>query len=193
MEQSKLSKVLEAVLFSAGDSVSADKLCSVLDIAKDELEKLALELSDFYDYERRGVKLIRLNERYQLVSRPEYASYVRSVLESGKPPVLSQSSMEVLAIIAYKQPTTRAYVEQVRGVDSSYTISSLAEKGLVEPCGRLDVPGRPLLYKTTEKFLRSFGLSNIEQLPYVDGFSLDNSGEQLFLESPLEVCAEGKA
>ncbi|MEA4921317.1 MAG: SMC-Scp complex subunit ScpB [Clostridiaceae bacterium] len=193
MEQSKLSKVLEAVLFAAGDSVSSDKLCAVLGIEKDEIQKLASELSDLYDYERRGVKLLKLNERYQLVSRPEYSSYVRAVLESGKPPVLSQSSMEVLAIIAYRQPTTRAYVEQIRGVDSSYTISSLTEKGIIEPCGRLDVPGRPLLYKTTEKFLRTFGLSNIEQLPYVDGLSLDNNGEQLFFEESLKVCAEEKA
>ena len=174
---------LEAILFAAGDSMPAEKLCAVLEIDRSTLESWASQLADEYDYNMRGMRLVRLNDRYQLVSRQEYAEPVRKALESGRPPVLSQSALEVLAIIAYKQPVTRAYIDQVRGIASSHTVAGLAEKGLIESCGRLDVPGRPNLYVTTEKFLRSFGLSDLEQLPYVEGFEIEHGSEQLSLEA----------
>lgn len=173
---------LEAILFAAGDSMPAEKLCAVLNIDRQALEACVSELADFYDYNMRGMRLVRLDDRYQLVSRAEYADVVRKALESGRPPVLSQSALEVLAIIAYKQPVTRAYIDQVRGVDSGHTVASLADKGLIESCGRLDVPGRPNLYATTEKFLRSFGLSDLEQLPYIEGFEVEHGSEQLALQ-----------
>lgn len=174
---------LEAVLFAAGDSVPADKLCQVLELSREELEGYLAELAGQYDYERRGIRLVRLDDRYQLVSRADYAGYVRRVLESGRPPVLSASALEVLAIVAYKQPVTRTYIDRVRGVDSGHTVASLTDKGLIESCGRLDVPGRPNLYGTTEKFLRSFGLSDLEQLPYIEGFEVEHGAEQLTLEA----------
>lgn len=181
MEQNKLY-ALEAILFASGDPISADRLCEVLSVDKEELAELVSNLSDFYEFERRGIKLIRLDDKYQLVSRPEYSEYVRLALESGKPAMLSASAMEVLAIIAYKQPVTRAYVEQVRGVDSSYTINSLSDKGMIESCGRLDVPGRPVLYRTSEKFLRSFGLSGLDQLPFIENFNIAAMDPQLTME-----------
>ena len=144
-ELNELECTLEAVLFAAGDSVSEGKLCSVLQIDKGALEVAASELADYYDFNRRGIRLLHLDDRYQLASRGDYASAVRGVLETRKPQNLTPSALEVLAIVAYKQPVTKTYIEQVRGVDSTYTVNSLAEKGLLEDCGRLDVPGRPIL------------------------------------------------
>ena len=127
-ELNELECTLEAVLFAAGDSVSEGKLCAVLQIDKGALEEAARELADYYDFNRRGIRLLHLDDRYQLASRGEYASAVRGVLETRKPQNLTPSALEVLAIVAYKQPVTKTYIEQVRGVDSTYTVSSLAEK-----------------------------------------------------------------
>lgn len=183
-ELTELECTLEAVLFAAGDSVSEGKLCAVLQIDKGALEAAAQELADYYDFNRRGIRLLHLDDRYQLASRGDYASAVRGVLETRKPQNLTPSALEVLAIVAYKQPVTKTYIEQVRGVDSTYTVNSLAEKGLIEDCGRLDVPGRPILYRTTESFLRSFGLSSVSQLPSLDSFG-DEDNQQLMI-SELE-------
>lgn len=186
MEFHELTCTLEAVLFASGDSMSENKLCAVLGVDKDKLREAARELADYYDYERRGIRLLRLDDRYQLSSRADYAQQVRNALETRRPPQLSASALEVLAIVAYRQPTTKAYVEQVRGVSSDYTIASLAEKGLLEDCGRLDVPGRPILYRTTERFLRTFGLNALSQLPTLDVLSGDGP-EQLTLEDTAEA------
>ena len=166
----ELACALEAVLFASGDSVSEGKLCAVLQTEKQTLRTAAQNLADYYDFNRRGLKLLRLDDRYQLASRADYAQMVRSALETRKPQSLTPAALEVLAIVAYKQPVTKIYIEQVRGVDSTYTLSSLVDKGLVEDCGRLDVPGRPILYQTTEVFLRSFGLSSVNQLPALESF-----------------------
>jgi len=176
MRDSELICALEAILFASGDPVAAGRLCDALNITKETLGYLALELAGQYDRDKRGIKLIQLGDKYQLVSRPDYAGYVRRAIESGKPTMLSSTAMEVLAIVAYKQPVTKAYIEQIRGVDSTYTISSLLDKGMIENCGKLDVPGRPLLYRTSEKFLRSFGLSGMDQLPYIEGLELGPEG-----------------
>ena len=179
---------LEAVLFASGESVSEGKLCAVLGVTREELREAARELADHYDFERRGIRLLRLDDRYQLCSRADYAPQVRAALETRRPQQLSQSALEVLAIVAYKQPTTKAYIEQVRGVDSSYTVGSLADKDLIEDCGRLDVPGRPILYRTTERFLRVFGLSALNQLPTLESLTGDDP-EQLTLDTARELEA----
>ena len=189
MEENKLLYALEAILFASGDPVPADRLCAALDIERPALDELFFKLSGEYDRMNRGIRLIRLGDKLQMVSRPEYSAFIRAALESGKAPMLSPAAMEVLAIIAYKQPVTRAYIEQVRGVDSSYTISSLLDKGMIENCGRLDVPGRPALYRTSEKFLRSFVLTSVEQLPYIEGFDLGEPDGQMTLDS-LEADGE---
>ena len=115
--------------------------------------------------EGRGIRILRLDDKLQMCSAPEYASYISKALEQRKPPMLSQSALETLAVVAYFQPVTRAYIDQVRGVDSSYTVGVLTQRGLIEPCGKLDVPGRPSVFRTTDVFLRTMGISELSQLP----------------------------
>lgn len=189
-ELHELECALEAVLFAAGDSVSEGKLCAVLQTDKATLRNAAQNLGDYYDFNRRGIKLLRLDDRYQLASRADYAQMVRNTLETRKPQNLTPSALEVLAIIAYKQPVTKTYIEQVRGVDSAYTLSSLVDKGLVADCGRLDVPGRPILYQTTETFLRAFGLSSVSQLPALESFG-EQDPQQMTLNELEERQDDG--
>lgn len=160
-----ISSAIEAILFAAGESVPLARLSLILDTDEAELGRVAAELSERYEREQRGMRILRLGNKLQMCSAPEYAPFIAKTLEQRKPPMLSQSALETLAIVAYFQPVTRAYVEQLRGVDSSYSISSLADKGLIEPCGRLDVPGRPTLFRTTDAFLRTMGVSELSQLP----------------------------
>ena len=189
-ELHELECALEAVLFAAGDSVSEGKLCAVLQTDKATLRNAAQNLGDYYDFNRRGIKLLRLDDRYQLASRADYAQMVRNTLETRKPQNLTPAAPEVLAIIAYKQPVTKTYIEQVRGVDSAYTLSSLVDKGLVADCGRLDVPGRPILYQTTETFLRAFGLSSVSQLPALESFG-EQDPQQMTLNELEERLDDG--
>ena len=165
MELKELQAALEGILFASGEPVAAERLCTGLDIDRQTLDQVAQHLMDEYSFQRRGIRLVKLDSSYQLCSAPEYADYIRKTLESRKPAKLSQSALEVLAVIAYYQPTTRAYVDQIRGVDSSYTVGLLLERELIEECGRLAVPGRPILYRTTKNFLRSFNLTTLEELP----------------------------
>ncbi len=185
MELKEIEAAMEAILFAAGDPVSVERLCLTLDIDKPTAEAVAQRLADQYSFERRGIRLVRMENAYQLCSAPEYAEAVRRALESRKPARLSQPALEVLAIVAYFQPTTRAYVDQVRGVDSSYTMGLLVERELIEECGRLAVPGRPTLFRTTQTFLRSFGLSSLEELPELPSSSPEDG--QITLEMQAEV------
>lgn len=190
MEQNELTHVLEAVLFAAGEPVRLEKLCDALEAGPEQVSRAAQALADEYDFGRRGIKLVRLEGSYQLCSRGEYGEAVRRVLETRRAALLSAAALEVLAVIAYCQPTTKTYVEQVRGVDSAYTVNSLCDKGLIEECGRLDVPGKPALFRTTPAFLRAFGLSSLTELPELDAFGrqaaqlLAPPAEQLELENP---------
>ena len=156
---------IEAILFAAGDGVPAERIALVLAIETGEVFDAAKRLSDEYSFNQRGIRLIRTDDKLQLVSAPEYADEVIHALERRRPPRLSQTSLEVLAICAYFQPVTRAYVEQVRGVDSSYTMGRLLEQALIEKCGNLDVPGRPSIYRTTDGFLRTMGITSLTELP----------------------------
>ncbi|NLD87736.1 MAG: SMC-Scp complex subunit ScpB [Clostridiales bacterium] len=158
-------RIVEAILFSAGDSVPVGRLAIGAGCEEDKIREICEELRDQLDYERRGVRIIRIQDSYRMVSASEHAQSIYKALETRKPPSLTQTALEVLAIVAYKQPVTRAYIEQVRGVDSSYTVGSLVDKGLIREAGRLDVPGRPILYETTEEFLRVFDLSELHELP----------------------------
>ena len=185
MELKELQSALEGVLFAAGEPVSVERLCLGLEVDRPTLDAVAQRLMDQYSYERRGLRLLRLDASYQLCSAPEYADYVRKTLESRKPARLSQPALEVLAIIAYYQPVTRAYVDQVRGVDSAYTMGLLLERELIEEAGRLSVPGRPMQFRTTKNFLRSFGMSSLEELPELPGSSQEGSQLTLELEASL--------
>ena len=156
---------IEAILFAAGESVPVARLSLILGVGEEEIVAAARELQDKYESEQRGMRILRLDDRLQMCSAPEFAPYISKVLEQRKPPMLSQPALETLAVVAYFQPVTRAYVEQVRGVDSSYTVSALCERGLIEECGRLEVPGRPAIFRTTDVFLRTMGISSLAELP----------------------------
>ena len=165
----ELEAAIEGILFASGEPVNIDRICLALKLDKDTAEMLLRRLEDHYAYDRRGVRLVRMENAYQLCSAPDYADAIRKAFEIRKSAKLSQPALEVLTIIAYYQPTTRAYVDQVRGVDSSYTMGLLQERGLIEECGRLQVPGRPHLYRTTKEFLRVFHISSLEELPEMPG------------------------
>lgn len=174
-----ISSAIEAILFAAGDSVPVARLSLILEVYEGEIENAAAALAEKYEAEGRGIRLLRLEDKLQLCSAPEYASYITKTLEQRKPPMLSQSALEALAIVAYFQPVTRAYIDQVRGVDSSYTVGILLQRGLIEACGKLDVPGRPALLRTTDVFLRTMGISALSQLPPLPDMTSGDGIEKL--------------
>ena len=157
MEMKEIESAIEAILFASGEPVHVDRICVAMEMDRPTVEKVLQKLMDYYAYERRGIRLLRIEDSWQLCSSPDYADVIRKAFEIRKPAKLSQPALEVLTIIAYYQPTTRAYVDQIRGVDSSYTMGLLQERKLIEECGRLQVPGRPRLYRTTKQFLRASG------------------------------------
>ena len=179
MDIIELSPALEAVLFASGEPVPVARLSLVFGVPEEDIRVTADKLGEYYEKNRRGIRLLRLGGSLQLCSAPEHAKLIARVIEHRAAPKLSPSALEALAVIAYFQPVTRAYVEQVRGVDSSYTVSSLAEKGLIEPAGRLDAPGRPTLYRTTEAFLRVMGISSLDELPTLPDMSEADGLEKL--------------
>lgn len=172
MTEKQCIAALEAILFASGEPVEIDSLCTALESDRAVVCGLLNALGDRLEAEDRGIRLVYLETKAQLCTKQDYAGQIRAALETRKTPVLSPTAMEVLAIIAYRQPVTKSYIEQVRGVDSSYTVNSLCEKGLACEAGRLEVPGRPILYKTTDNFLRTFGFSSISELsPLPDSFA----------------------
>jgi segregation and condensation protein B len=174
MDNREIESTIEAILFAAGEPVPAERIALVLGISADEILKCAKLLTDEYSFQQRGIRLVRMGTSLQLCSAPEFAQSITFALERRKPPKLSQSALEALAICAYFQPVTRAYVDQVRGVDSSYTMGILLERGLIECCGKLEVLGRPSIYKTSELFLRTMGITAIEELPKLPDMSTDD-------------------
>lgn len=175
LEMKDLISAAEGILFASGEPVHIDRIALALDLDRDTAEQVLKTLEDQYAFERRGIRLIHMDDSWQLCSAPEYGDIIRRAFEIRKTAKLSQPALEVLTTIAYFQPTTRAYVDQVRGVDSSYTMSMLLERKLIEECGHLQVPGRPRLYRTTKNFLRAFHLTSLEDLPEMPG--LENDGQ----------------
>ena len=182
MEFEQLQRALEAILFAAGESVELGRMAHALETDPGQVRQALETLADRYAYERRGIRIIRMENAWQMVSSGEMADYVTKALETRKPPKLSGAQLETLTIIAYYQPTTKAMVEQIRGVDSGYSISALMNKKLICEAGRLNVPGRPIQYATTPDFLRTFGLSSLDELPEIERVS--------FGEAPSEVPEE---
>lgn len=172
-EMKEIEAAVEGILFASGEPVGIDRVCVALDLDKSTAELVLQRLQDYYSYERRGIRLLKMEDSYQMCSAPEYGDQIRKAFEIRKPAKLSQPALEVLTIIAYYQPTTRAYVDQIRGVDSSYTVGLLLDRHLIEECGRLQVPGRPRLYRTTQAFLRAFHLNSLEELPQLPGMEAD--------------------
>lgn len=186
----ELEAGLEAVLFAAGDAVPVERLAAALETSSEAVLDAAAALESLYDFENRGIMLLRLEDKLQLCSRPLYADAARRVTESRKPPSLSAAALEVLTIVAYRQPVTRAFIDQLRGVDSGGTVAGLVEKGLIEEAGRLDVPGRPMLFRTTEAFLRTFGLSGLEELPALPALEENEQMEMALDEDDEQSSAE---
>ena len=179
METENIKSAVEAILFAAGEPVPTARISLILEVSEDAVLAAAKELADEYSFNRRGVRILTLDNKLQMCSSPEYAAVISKTLEQRKPPMLSQPALETLAVVAYFQPVTRAYVDQVRGVDSSYTVSALTERGLIEVCGRLDVPGRPSLFRTTDVFLRTMGITRLDELPLLPDMSSSEGIEKL--------------
>ena len=177
MEQSQIQRILEAILFASGERMEISRLAAVLEVDEQEIEEAADALANQLSYDRRGIRILRLERGYQMVSSGEMADYDTRALETRKPPKLSSSQLETLTIIAYYQPATKAMVEQIRGVDSSYSVAALLNKKLIEEAGRLNVPGRPIQYRTTPDFLRTFGLSSLEELPPIEKIAFGEPSE----------------
>ena len=190
MEQlEELQRMIEAILFAAGERMETSRLAMTLETDEDEIIRAADALADKLAFERRGIRILKLDNGYQMVSSGEMADFVTKALETRKPPKLSASQLETLTIVAYYQPATKAMVEQIRGVDSSYSVGALLNKKLIEEDGRLNVPGRPIQYKTTPDFLRTFGISSLEDLPPIEKVEF---GEPILEDVPAEVPAEAE-
>lgn len=187
MEIREIQSILEAVLFAAGDAVELEKLADIVDVDKKSLREILKKMMDGYNFERRGIHLIQLEDSYQMCTRGEYHDYIAMLAEPRRKQSLSNAAIEVLAIVAYKQPVTRSAIEHIRGVNCDYVVNRLIERNLIEEKGRLDAPGRPIVFGTTQEFLRCFGISALQDLPDFESFgSPENEGEQLSMELEAE-------
>ena len=172
---------IEAILFASGEPISVKRLADTVEVEEETVYKICKTLQDRKKTDVSGICIVELNDSFQMCTNPDFADYIKKALEIKKNIPLSQAAMEVLAIIAYNQPVTKSFVEQVRGVESSQIVNNLVEKGLVEEAGRLDVPGRPISYKTSINFLRCFGLSGLDKLP-----PLPDENGQVMLDEVVE-------
>lgn len=187
MEIKQYQAAMEAVLFASGEPVASGRLAEVLELDEETAVRLAEDLMQDINTRGGGLRMLRLDDRYQLCTNADYAGYVRKALEIRRNTPLSQAAMEVLAIVAYNQPVTRAFIEQVRGVDCGAVVKGLVQKSLIEEKGRLELPGRPLLYGTTADFLRSFGLNSLEGLPPLPQKEEENAAmEETTLDDVIE-------
>ena len=185
-----LTAALEAILFAAGDPVPAERIAKVLGEEESSVLEAADALAARYTEQESGICLLRLDRNLQLCSAPAYSEFVTRALEQRKPPRLSPAALEVLSVVAYFQPVTRAYIDQIRGVDSSYTVGVLTERGLIEPCGKLEVPGRPTLYRTGDAFLRTMNISSLDELPALPDVGTDEG--IIALQNKIEALQAGE-
>ena len=185
-----LQEKIEAILFAAGDTVRIDRISLILGVDPSDIIEASEKLSEMYEAGNRGIRIVRIGDKLQMVSNPDFASDIIKVLEHRKPPRLSAPALETLSIVAYYQPVTRAYIDQIRGVDSSYTVSVLMDKGLIDKQGYLNVPGRPARYGTTDLFLRTMGITNLDELPELPDVS--TSEGVLKLQEQIEQIKENQ-
>ncbi|MDD3692330.1 MAG: SMC-Scp complex subunit ScpB [Oscillospiraceae bacterium] len=193
MKVENYQAIIEAILFASGEPVQQSRIAQVLDIEEDTVIQLADDLMHEVNTRAGGLRIVRLDDSYQMCTKSEYAEYIRKALDIRRNTPLSQAAMEVLAIIAYNQPVTRAFIEQVRGVDCGAVIQGLVSKSLIEEKGRLELPGRPLLYGTTADFLRCFGISSLEQLPPMPQKDEDNDMHETTLDEVIEDMEHSRA
>ena len=168
MEIREIEAIIEAVLFASGNALSVDRISEIVEVDKNTVRSIIHRMMDYYNYERRGLQIIQLDDCYQLCTRPEYFEYIKKLVQPKQQQGLSKAAMEVLSIIAYNQPITKSSIDYIRGVNSDAALARLLERGLVEEKGRLDAPGKPFLYGTTQEFLRCFGLRSLEDLPILN-------------------------
>lgn len=186
MKFSERMASVEAVLFASGEPIDIEKIASACEMDKEEALRMIERLNDRYKEQGSAFEIGKLGESFQMMTRAEYARYIKAAAETRKQAPLTQAALEVLAIVAYNQPVTRGFIDQVRGVDSSGVVKSLTERNLLEEHGRLnDVPGRPIAYRTTENFLRCFGLSGFDELPPIPG-----SADQIEFDEYEEMLSE---
>ena len=165
MDVNEKLAIIESILFAGGDPVEPEKLAQAAGVDESEAAELLEKLAERYSAESSGIELLKLNGSYQLAAKKKYSQYIKNALEIKKNTALSSAALEVLTVVAYNQPVTKSFIEHVRGVDSSGTVNSLVDKKLLMEAGRLDLPGRPIAYKTTDAFLRAFQISSLEELP----------------------------
>ena len=187
---SELTSAFEAVLFSGGEPQSIDRFSQVFDITPEKVVKVMEALKKRLNEQKSGLELLRLDNTYQLATKAEYADYIKKMFDIRRRTPLSPAALEVLAVVAYNQPVTKSFIEQVRGVDCSGVVTTLVAKGLIEECGRLELPGKPLLYGTTKNFLRCFGINDLSELPPLP--KNENAEESTAEQMPLdeETAAE---
>lgn len=178
MNVNEMQAAAEAMLFACGEPLEIERIAEVLEIDVENAESLVLNIAAKYDEANSGIKVVKMGSKYQICTRTEFAGQVRDILEMKKNAPLSQAAFEVLAVVAYNQPITKAYIEQVRGVDCSGVISTLCQKGLIEEVGRLELPGRPLIYGTTAEFLKCFCISSLDDLPDIPELNEKSIDEQ---------------
>lgn len=185
----KTEAIIEAILFAAGKPVTRKELVTALELSEQEIEVLIQNMQK--EYRNRGIDIIKIEETYQLCTKKEYYDYIYPILDNRVKPSISKAAMETLAIIAYNPEITRAEIENIRGVNSDGTIYKLLEYNLIEEVGRLDAPGRPTIYKTTKEFLKLFGMSNLEELPELPRYKIDEN-EQIVIDDILQDNKENE-
>lgn len=168
MEITTIESIIESLLFSSGDPLALDKICEILELDRKTARNILKNMMDSYSTANRGFIIRQLDDKYQLCSNPEYFEYVSKLYQIRQKQSLSQAAYEVLAIVAYNQPVTRAKIEQIRGVNSDSAVTRLLERNLIKEAGKLDVPGKPRLYETTEEFLKCFGFKSVSELPLLE-------------------------
>lgn len=187
MEFDFMTGAIEAVLFASGEPIEVQKLAQTLETDVDAVKEAVERLNEYYESDQRGFEIVELENSYQMTTRAFYGEITRLALDHRRNTPLSNAALEILAIVAYNQPVTKGYIEQIRGVDCFYGINSLVEKGLIEERGRLDAPGRPRLYGTTPDFLRCFGLSSLDQLPKLTPMDLGHADKDLSTDDAQQV------
>lgn len=189
MEISQKKAIIEAILFSAGRPVKKSDLILALEISQEDIENLVENMQEEYKKENRGIEIIKMEDSYQLCSKKELYSYIYPVLDKRNKPSLSNAALETLAIVAYNSQITRAEIEAIRGVSADACVYKLLEYGLIEEAGKLDLPGKPMSYKTTPEFLRMFGYSSLEELPELPRYKLDEN-KQIVIDELIEENIE---
>ena len=186
MNINKLIPAFEAVLYAGGEPLSIERFAQVFEISPDKVVKVMEALAEKMEKSNSGLELLRLENTYQLATKTDYADYIKKAYDMRRRTPLSPAALEVLAVVAYNQPVTKSFIEQVRGVDCSGVVTTLIEKGLLEERGRLELPGKPLLYGTTKNFLRCFSLADLTELPPLP----KSEGEQNDIGEQLEIAAD---